>query len=58
MKAPPKPTFAEELRTKRAWMTQREAAAKIGVPLKSYVNWEQGRTVPDLFKRKAILGLL
>lgn len=42
-------TFAEELKDWRAdkAYTQEEAAVFLGVPLRTYQEWEQGRQEPD-----------
>jgi DNA-binding XRE family transcriptional regulator len=60
MKPKPRKTFAATLKAKResARLTQQEAARKLDVPEKTYVNWEQGRNTPDSFKRQAILEKL
>lgn len=50
--------FAIELKRRRARrnFTQEQAADYIGVSLKTYVNWEQARNVPDALKRRAVLA--
>jgi DNA-binding transcriptional regulator YiaG len=39
-------TFASRLRAWRGSRLQKEAAYILGVPLKTYVNWEQMRNTP------------
>ena len=50
--------FADELKTWRTRVeyTQEEAAEFLGVPLRTYQEWEQGRQAPDQLGpiRKAI----
>lgn len=54
----PKNSFASLIRRARAKlkMNQVEASNRLGIPLGTYVNWEQGRTEPDRFKQMAVLG--
>ena len=59
MKHKPKTkTFAEQLRDRRGERTYGTAAVTIGVSLRTYQNWEQGRSVPDPIKQQAVLERL
>lgn len=53
----PRHSFAAKLRAARRTRTQNqhEAARALGVPLGTYVQWEQGRFVPGTFKQRAVL---
>ncbi len=45
-----------EGRTARGKFSQAQAAERIGVPLKTYTDWEQGRREPRGLSRQALLG--
>lgn len=53
-------SFAQALAQvrKARGLSQSQAAARIGVPVRSLQEWEQGRMVPDAFKQQSILDKL
>ncbi len=46
-----KDIFSERLRNLRTERnyTQKTVARKLGIPVSTYANWEQGRTEPSIF---------
>lgn len=50
--------FSARIKSARGKRTQQQAADTIGVSIKTYVNWEQGRNTPDAFKQRALLDAL
>lgn len=57
-----KTIFCERLKEIRAESecSQKNIANKLGIPLSTYANWEQGRTEPsieDIFKLLIIYGI-
>ena len=48
-------SFANDLKKARGTWSHAEAAALLGCSKRTYENWEQGRRLPDPFKRGAIL---
>ena len=51
----PKNSFALRLRNRRGQRTYAQAADDIGISVRTYENWEQGRYVPDRLKQDAAL---
>jgi len=58
-KPKPKP-FPARLRFRRSFLrlTQAQAAARLGVPVRTFEKWEIGAMLPDPFKQTALLEKL